>query len=105
MTCYLFKQFLFIYIWLVPGGLSQQNKHILILEGHGSHVTLQAIEQTYDMITLPSHTSHALEPLDVSCFRPFKFAFMKERNKNMFRNNHRKLDKVTLTCWVERTFN
>ncbi len=89
--------------------MSQQNKHILILEGHGSHVTLQAIEQTYevglDMITLPSHTSHALQPLDVSCFRLFKIAFIKERDESMFRNNHRKLNKVTLTCWVERTFN
>jgi hypothetical protein len=38
--------------------------HFLIIDGHGSHVTLEAIEQAYevglDMITFPSHTSHAL---------------------------------------------
>lgn len=28
-----------------------------------------------DGITLPSHTSHALQPLDVSCFKSFKVAF------------------------------
>jgi hypothetical protein len=57
------------------------------------------------MITFPSHTSHALQSLDVSYFRPFKFTFRKERDENMFRNNHRELNKVTLTCWVDRAFN
>jgi hypothetical protein len=27
------------------------------------------------LVTLPSHTSHALQPLDVSVFGPFKCAF------------------------------
>jgi hypothetical protein len=31
-----------------------------------------------NMITLPSHTSHALQPFDVSCFKPFKIAFLKK---------------------------
>jgi hypothetical protein len=88
--------------------MSQQNRHFLILDGHGSHVTLEAIEQTYEarlnMITLPSHTSHVMQPLDVSYFSPFKcafrkeksifkkekFAFRKERYESMFKNNHRK---------------
>ncbi len=38
--------------------------HLFILDGHGSHVTLEAIEQaqTFRLNTfiLPSHTSHAL---------------------------------------------
>jgi hypothetical protein len=57
------------------------------------------------MITLPSCTSHALQPLEVSYFRLFKYAFRKERDENMFRNNHKELDKVTLTGWVDRAFN
>jgi hypothetical protein len=40
--------------------MSQQNKHLIILDGHGSHITLKAIKQTYEvrlnMITLPFHT-------------------------------------------------
>jgi hypothetical protein len=47
----------------VPSGISLSNRHFLIIDGHGSHVTLEAIEQAQtfglDMITLPSHTSHA----------------------------------------------
>ncbi len=33
-----------------------------------------------DLITLPSHTSQALQPLDVACFKPFKTAFKVHRD-------------------------
>jgi hypothetical protein len=80
----------FFFIQLVLGGLFQWNRHLLILDRHGSHVTLEVIEQAYevglDMITLPSHTFHTLQPLNVSYFRPFKSTFRKERYESMFRN-------------------
>jgi hypothetical protein len=57
------------------------------------------------MITFPSHTSHALQPLGVNYFRPFKSAFKKEKDESMFRNNHRELNKVTLASWVDRALN
>jgi hypothetical protein len=44
-----------------------------------------------DIITLPFHTSHAFKPLDVSCFKPFKINFKKERDNAMVKNNHCKL--------------
>lgn len=48
--------------------------------GHWSHVTLEAIKQAHqfglDMVTLPSHTSHALQSFNVSSnFKPFKTLF------------------------------
>jgi hypothetical protein len=52
------------------------------LDGHGSHVTLEVIERAQkfelDMIILPSHTSHAFQPLDVACFKPFKLLLEKK---------------------------
>jgi hypothetical protein len=91
---------------LVSSGISLTICHILILDSHGSHVTLQAIEQVHqfglNMVTLPSHTSHALQPLDVSCFKPFKTSFKKERDVAMVRNNYTKPNKVTLARWVEQ---
>jgi hypothetical protein len=69
MTTFLFKEFLSFLKKSIPSGISLTNKHLLILDGHGSHVTFEAIERTkefgLDMITLPSHTSHALQPLDM----------------------------------------
>jgi len=48
----------------VPNEKFQTNWHLIILDEHGSHVTLEAIKQSHqfglDMITFPSHTSHAL---------------------------------------------
>jgi hypothetical protein len=46
----------------IASGISQTNHHLLILDGHGSHVmTLETIKQAQafklDMIILPSHTS------------------------------------------------
>jgi hypothetical protein len=47
-----------------------------------------------DTITLPFHTSHAFKPLDVSCSKPFKTAFKKEKDNAMIKNNHYKLVSV-----------
>jgi hypothetical protein len=57
------------------------------------------------MITLPSHTSHALQPLDLTCFKPFKTTFRKERNGAMDNKNNTKLDNITLVTWVDKTSN
>ncbi len=79
---------------------------MLILDGDGSHVTLEVIEQArkfgLDMITLPSHTSHALQPLDVAYFKPFKSAFRKERDITMVKMNYTEPDKITLAGWVDK---
>jgi hypothetical protein len=64
MTTFLFTNFFSLFKRLMPSGISLTNRHLLILDGHRSHVTLEAIEHVkkfgLDMITLPSHTSHAL---------------------------------------------
>ena len=60
-------------------GISSHCRHLHILDGHGSHVTTNVVKTAQsvglDMLTLSSHTSHAIRPLDVSCFKPFKQAF------------------------------
>jgi hypothetical protein len=55
---------------------------ILILDGHGSHLTPDFIEYCRDnkiiLLCLPPHTSHMLQPLDVSVFSPLKHWFKRE---------------------------
>jgi hypothetical protein len=86
------KKFLSFFKRYILSGISLTNRHLLILDGHGSHVTLEAIKQAkkfgLDMITFPSHTSHAFQPLDAACFKPFKTTFRKERNITMVRRNY-----------------
>ena len=87
MTSYLFSRWMdhFIAQLEESGNLSPTNRHLIILDGHKSHVTLEVIhkakEHGVDMLNLPSHTSHALQSLDGACFKPFKSAFKGYRNK------------------------
>ncbi|MCO5556253.1 hypothetical protein L7F22_009799 [Adiantum nelumboides] len=59
------------------------SRHLLILDGHGSHVSLEVVASAHeagiDIVTLPAHTSHKLQPLDVSIFKSLKGNFKKER--------------------------
>ncbi len=74
------------------------------MDGHDSHVALEAIKQTHEfglyMVTFPTHTSHALQPLDVFCFKPFKITFKKERDVTMSKSNYMELDKINLVGWI-----
>jgi hypothetical protein len=58
---------------------SQANsRRLLVLDGHGSHMTANVIafcmENEIDLLVLPPHCSHILQPLDVSIFAPLKCA-------------------------------
>jgi hypothetical protein len=79
MTTFFFKEFLSFSKRSIRNEISLTKEHLLILDGHTSHVTLQAIEQAkkfgFNMITLPSHTFCALQPLNVAYFKPFKITF------------------------------
>ncbi|KAE8233773.1 hypothetical protein CF326_g1192 [Tilletia indica] len=56
--------------------MTRGQKRLLIFDGHGSHCTRQFIQicTENDIIpfTLPPHSSHFLQPLDVSVFQPYK---------------------------------
>ncbi|XP_030767040.1 uncharacterized protein LOC115890832 [Sitophilus oryzae] len=55
---------------------SKENKCILVLDNHDSHISPKALNTCklngIHLLTLPPHTSHRLQPLDVSVFGPFK---------------------------------
>ena len=53
-----------------------------------------------DIVSLPSHTSHALQPLDVSCFKPFKSAFRQIKDCWTLLNKGRKVEKQDLCEWT-----
>ena len=52
---------------------------LLILDGHGSHATAEfdrfCMEKRIIPLYMPPHSSHLLQPLDVSCFSPLKHLY------------------------------
>lgn len=55
---------------------SLENKVLLILDNHKSHVSIECLKLAKDsgivLLTFPPHTSHKLQPLDRSVFGPLK---------------------------------
>lgn len=74
----------------VPRGMSPDNKHLLVVDGHTTHVNqevvLKCVSMDLDILTIPSHSTHFMQPLDVCCFRPFKVHFAKEKSLMINKN-------------------
>ena len=56
--------------------VSKDQPGVLIMVNHNSHITLEGVELAknhgLDLLTLPPHCSHKLQPLDVGVFGAFK---------------------------------
>ena len=86
------------------GLMSTSDRHLLVLDGHKAHLTLEVVSKAkkhgVDMLPLPSHTSHGLQPLDVSCFKPFKVAFRAYKNLWTMKHHGVRVTKEILANWV-----
>jgi hypothetical protein len=80
---------------------------LIIIDGHGLHVTLEVIKQAHEfgsnIIILPFHMSHALQTLSASYFKPFKTNLKKERNATMAKTEYNEPKKIALAKWVDKT--
>jgi len=60
----------------------ESQRWLLIMDGHGSHITAKCIsfcvDNAVDLLILPPHCSHVLQPLDVGVFSPLKRALADE---------------------------
>ena len=86
------------------GDFSPSQRHLMVLDGHKSHITLDVLQKTktcgLDMISLASHTSHALQALDVACFGLFKKAFRTYRDLWNMQGKDNKVNKKNLSQWA-----
>jgi len=86
--CSIFVKWLQHFISVVK--CSHENPAILIVDGHNSHKSLAAIDVARDhgitMITLPPHTTHRLQPLDVTFFKSLKANYNQAADNYMTSN-------------------
>lgn len=69
---------------------NKDNKVLLILDNHETHISIEAINKARDngivMLTIPPHTSHKLQPLDRGVFGPLK-SYYNDACKSWFLTN------------------
>ncbi len=77
----------------VPRVEKLEGHKLLFLDGHASHISIPvielAVEKSIEIICLPPHSTHALQPLDVAVFSPAKRAWATILN-NFYRESHAK---------------
>ena len=67
--------------WSSDGAKANGKTRLLICDGHGSHIggsfIAYCMQKNIQLLVLPPHTSHMLQPLDVAIFGPLKKALTK----------------------------
>lgn len=84
-------------------------KTLLILDGHSSHsnnvrLLEVAAENNVILLCLPSHTTHALQPLDRAFFSPLKVYFTQEAKAWMVRNKDKKLTRYDVSKLIGKAW-
>jgi hypothetical protein len=77
MTTFIFKEFLFFFKRFIPNGMSITNSHLFILDGHGSHVTLETIEQAQEFDYFTFATISCTLTLGCGLLQAFQDCFQK----------------------------
>lgn len=69
---------------------SMDNPSLLIFDNHESHLSLESLKLAKShgvtILTLPPHSSHKTQPLDVGLFKPFKTFYNASMDSWMMRN-------------------
>ena len=69
---------------------ARSSYRLLILDGHGSHLTMDFIDYCDQnkilLAVYPPHSTHTLQPLDVSMFKPLSTAYLNEVSAFMDRS-------------------
>jgi len=79
---------------------------ILVLDGHASHINLELIELAREkgviLMCLPSHTTHALQPLDVDIYGPVKKSWRKILKDYKMETCAQIVDKTVFPCLLKK---
>lgn len=81
---------------------------LLILDNHISHISIEAYtfcrENHIHMVSLPPHTSHRLQPLDLTFFGPLKNALFREYDLYMMQTGHKRITEYEVAELLNNAF-
>jgi hypothetical protein len=81
---------------------------LIIYDGHSTHIDQSiietAIKENIKILKLPPHSSHLLQPLDLSVFKSFKGTWDDKLIKRQRQNLGRKLPKKLFSEFVCQTW-
>ncbi|KAF2899785.1 hypothetical protein ILUMI_06406 [Ignelater luminosus] len=82
---------------------------LLILNNHESHVSFSSYllcrKNGIILLSLPPHTSHRLQPLDLTYFEPLKNAYNRERDLYMASNVYRRITQYDVLELFTKAYN
>jgi hypothetical protein len=88
--------------------LGEERPVLIIYDGHSTHIDEQlisrAIQENIVILKLPPHTSHLLQPLDLSVFKSFKSKWNEKLVAWQRQNVGRKLPKSIFSQFVGNTW-
>lgn len=81
---------------------------LLVLDNHSSHISIEVFEfcrnNFIHMVSLPPHTSHRLQPLDLTFFGPLKNAFYRECDFHLTSSGHTKIQEYDVAELLNKSF-
>lgn len=87
---------------------SIENPTLLILDNHESHSNLQSFQYCRQngvhLLSIPPHTSHRLQPLDLTFFGPLKKSYDRECDMFMKTHNYEKISHYDVADLLRRSY-
>ncbi|KAI4455635.1 hypothetical protein MML48_9g00001208 [Holotrichia oblita] len=88
---------------------SVNDKVLLVMDNHCSHSTLKIFEfckeSSIVIVTLPPHTSHRLQPLEICFYGPLKTAYNQECGNFMKTRNYQKIQQTDIAEIFKKAYN
>lgn len=82
---------------------------LLVMDNHSSHCTLKVFDYCKEngivILTLPPHTSHRLQPLDICFYGPLKTAYNQECDNFMKSNNYQRIQQSDIAQLFKNAYN
>lgn len=87
---------------------SKEKVTLLVLDNHSSHIGLAVAHfctsKGIIMVTIPPHTSHRTQPLDVTFFGPLKTAFSREIELLMKTSQAKRVSEYDVAALINRAY-